>query len=180
MKPNKRICFLAIALSATLLGGCASLSKYELTKKPPFYTEKAPVPKVGVLTRGYEYEKLEPIEKIFSSRQKLYDWARSQGNMGTRVMSASQGMDFNLQHLVVVSPGIQPHAGYTLDLIEDKMEYAAAHGSLHLRVNQPAPGNAYAQAVTAPYIVIQVPARSYKQIAIDYEACPVQQVAYPG
>lgn len=180
MKPCKGICLLAMILSGALLTGCATIKDYKLSKSVPFYEKKIEPPIVGVLAEGHEYEALEPVEKLFSSRTALFQWARDQGHMGTRVMSAVQGLDFTRQHVVVVSPGMQPHAGYTLSLVANKIDYALAHGSLQLRLNQPLISGLYAQAVAAPFLVIQVPAQSYKQIAIDYEACSLHQLALPG
>lgn len=180
MTLSKGICLTAIALSGTLLGGCATLQNYTVSQSPPFVEKKIAPPVTSVLAHGHEFETLEPVEKLFTSPKALYQWARNQGHMGTRVMSAAKGIDFTRQHVVVISPGIQPHAGYTLSLLSQNIDYAMAHGSLQLRINQPLGSAVYAQAVAAPYLVVQVPAQSYKHIAIDYEACPLQQVATPG
>ena len=98
--------------------------------------------------------------------------------MGLNLMSTTGQIDFDQHHVAIVSPGPQPHAGYTLSLADENMSYGGSSASIALRIDQPAADQIYAQTLATPYAILKVPARAYQQIGFNYEACQLQQTAH--
>ncbi len=177
MKNNKLMKLLALITTGMIATGCASTSSIQLSKSAPFFERKVAEPDVQIINNGHLFEVSEPVQAFFTNRQELQRWASDKGTMGIQLISSTGQIDFDQNHVAIVSPGVQPHAGYSVSLASPNLSYGNGNGMISLRVDQPAADMLYAQALSTPYAVLKIPAKPYQQIGFTYEACQLQQSA---
>lgn len=180
MKLGHSLRLAAIAASSLIIMGCASTPSLKLSESLPVFGSKQSAPEVEILAKGHVYElsQQQKVQVFFTNRADLQRWANKQGQIGLQLMSHAGEIDFDKNHVAVVSPGPQPHAGYSVALGDKAISYGDSSASISLRIDQPSADMVYAQAMAAPYAILKLPARPYKQIGFNYEACQLQQTAY--
>ncbi|MDW8424341.1 MAG: protease complex subunit PrcB family protein [Meiothermus sp.] len=125
----------------------------ELTLMPP-----TPNPTPRVLQQGGQsaYTAPNPAAFLASNTSQLVTlWRLATGNQIPQ--PATPAVDFNLSRVVAFFWGQKPTGGYSVQYVSSQLSGSTLR--VTLRLNSPAPGAILTQALTSPFVMLEVPGR---------------------
>ncbi|GIW26032.1 protease complex subunit PrcB family protein [Meiothermus sp.] len=133
----------------------------ELTLMPP-----NPTPTPRILQQGSQsaYTASSPAAYLASNTSQLLTlWRLATGNQIPQ--PATPAVDFNLNRVVAFFWGQKPTGGYSVQYVSSQLSGNTLR--VTLRLNSPAPGAILTQALTSPFVILEVPGRFERVEFVD-------------
>ncbi|MBO1436233.1 protease complex subunit PrcB family protein [Meiothermus sp. CFH 77666] len=133
----------------------------ELTLMPP-----TPNPTPRILQQGGQsaYTAQNPAAYLVSNTSQMVTlWRLATGNQIPQ--PATPAVDFNLSRVVAFFWGQKPTGGYSVQYVSSQLSDNTLR--VTLRLNSPAPGAILTQALTSPFVLLEVPGRFTRVEFVD-------------
>jgi hypothetical protein len=125
-----------------------------------------PTPTPRILQQGSQsaYTASSPAAYLASNTSQLLTlWRLATGNQIPQ--PATPAVDFNLNRVVAFFWGQKPTGGYSVQYVSSQLSGNTLR--VTLRLNSPAPGAILTQALTSPFVILEVPGRFERVEFVD-------------